>query len=196
MQIRANSYLNWQKMSAYSGRMPLACSTVTRKVNTLPSFKWLPISSVNPSIVIFPSSRVDDFRSERNSPRCKTFGLDDFLCFGCCFLLFFFYSLEIFLQTAMYCQHTLKMLFMITKSPKYTETVVLQSYSNKDLTICHMQCISNNFSPSITLFKDIPNPLFTTDWNCPKLSLGSQKQSYIFLAYRAHSFCLSPLGEW
>lgn len=109
--------------------------------------------------------------------------------------LFFFYSLEIFLQTAMYCQHTFKLLFMITKSPKYTETVVLQSYSNKELTICHMQCISNNFSPSITLFKDIPNPLFITDCNCPKFSLGSQKQSYIFLAYLAHSFCLSPLGE-
>lgn len=58
--------MNWQKMSAYSGRMPLAWSTVTRKVNTLPSFKWSPISSVNPSIVIFPS-KVADFKSWRDT---------------------------------------------------------------------------------------------------------------------------------
>lgn len=157
MQIRANSYLNWQKMSAYSGRMPLACSTVTRKVNTLPSFKWLPISSVNPSIVIFPSSRVDDFKSERNKqPTVLNLCLGEFLCLDCWFVVFF--SLNIFLQAAMYSQHTFKLLFMITKSPKYTETVVLHSSSNTELGTCHMQCISNNSSQLIMLFKDIPNP--------------------------------------
>lgn len=61
---QSGAYLNWQKMSAYSGRIPLACSTVTRKVNALPSFRWLPISSENPSIIILPSSKVLDFRSK------------------------------------------------------------------------------------------------------------------------------------
>lgn len=60
---RQVAYLNWQKMSAYSGRIPLAWSTVTRKVKALPSFRWLPISSENPSITIFPSSKVPDFKS-------------------------------------------------------------------------------------------------------------------------------------
>lgn len=32
-----STHLNWQKMSAYSGWMPLACSTVTRKVKMLPT---------------------------------------------------------------------------------------------------------------------------------------------------------------
>lgn len=32
-----STHLNWQKMSAYSGGMPLACSTVTRKVKMLPT---------------------------------------------------------------------------------------------------------------------------------------------------------------
>lgn len=51
-------------MSAYSGRIPLACSTVTRKVKALPSFRWLPISSENPSMTILPSSKVPDFKSK------------------------------------------------------------------------------------------------------------------------------------
>lgn len=58
------AYLNWQKISAYSGRIPLACSTVTRKVKALPSFRWWPISSEKPSITIFPSSKVPDFKSK------------------------------------------------------------------------------------------------------------------------------------
>lgn len=62
---KAAAYLNWQKMSAYSGRMPLACSTVTRKVKALPSFRWVPISSENPSMTILPSSRVPDFKSKK-----------------------------------------------------------------------------------------------------------------------------------
>ena len=32
--------LNWQKTSEQSPWMPLACSTVTRNVNCLPSVRW------------------------------------------------------------------------------------------------------------------------------------------------------------
>lgn len=39
------THLNWQKMSAYSAEMPVACSTVTRNVNSFPICKCSPDSS-------------------------------------------------------------------------------------------------------------------------------------------------------
>lgn len=45
------THLNWQKISAYSGGMPLACSTVTRKVKMLPTSSWPARSSPRLSLV-------------------------------------------------------------------------------------------------------------------------------------------------
>lgn len=64
----ALTHLNWQKMSAYSGGMPAACRTVTRKVKTLPTSSWPITPSDWPSLPsTFPS-----FRSEtKNTQQCS-----------------------------------------------------------------------------------------------------------------------------
>lgn len=41
----SQTHLNWQKMSAYSAEMPVACNTVTRNVNSFPICKCSPDSS-------------------------------------------------------------------------------------------------------------------------------------------------------
>lgn len=43
--LKYDTDLNWQKMSAYSAAMPVACKTVTRNVNSLPINKCSPAAS-------------------------------------------------------------------------------------------------------------------------------------------------------
>lgn len=38
--IKLVTYLNWQKISAYSVAIPIACKTVTLKVNSIPDWRW------------------------------------------------------------------------------------------------------------------------------------------------------------
>lgn len=46
---RRSAHLNWQKMSANSAEMLEACSTVTLKVNRLPTFRCSSVASRGPS---------------------------------------------------------------------------------------------------------------------------------------------------
>lgn len=57
------THLNWQKMSAYSGGTPLACSTVTRKVKMLPTSSCPARPSPRLSLV---SSMLPSLRSEES----------------------------------------------------------------------------------------------------------------------------------
>lgn len=60
------TYLNWQKMSAYSGWIPLACSTVTRKVKMLPTSSW----PARPSRLSLMSATLPSLRSKKSQRRC------------------------------------------------------------------------------------------------------------------------------
>lgn len=60
------TYLNWQKMSAYSGWIPLACSTVTRKVKMLPTSSW----PARPSRLSLASVTLPSLRSKKSQGRC------------------------------------------------------------------------------------------------------------------------------
>lgn len=57
------THLNWQKISAYSGGMPLAWSTVTRKVKMLPTSSWSARPSPRLSLV---SAMLLSLRSEES----------------------------------------------------------------------------------------------------------------------------------
>jgi len=66
LDTQSGTYLNWQKMSAYSGEMAEACSSVTRNWNVWPIFRWDGSSLTSISVdtaVLSPSPSASFFSS-------------------------------------------------------------------------------------------------------------------------------------
>lgn len=77
---RGAAYLNWQKMSAYSAEMLEACSTVTLKVNRLPTFRCSRVASSAPSRHVFSVFSGSSAPAESKNDAGENLCLSDWVC--------------------------------------------------------------------------------------------------------------------
>lgn len=172
-------------MSAYSGGTPLACSTVTRKVKTLPISRWLSKSSPWPSLV---SAISLSLRSEKRSEGIFYWSDLCLKCSGAASGIVFINphiksNTPLYNQTLPACYQAWNLQINTCSSLCTYSLTKQENLITITITLNILICIGQNHLP----------PMFPREDRRLKFMRAEVK---IWQPYPCHWFCWAPLRVW